>query len=706
MKTAVRWASLGLLGLGIALMFAACAGPSAPVGPPGPQGPAGPQGAAGPPGAAGPAGPAGPAGEPGEAFVPPGPGLKIEITGVELPADGKPVVSLTLTDADGRALSGRPLEGASFAIAQIVVDEATGLSKYQNLLIRKVEGRPYRVGGETRQPALANTTQPFADSGGPWADQGAGSFTYTFSNTLTSEVNPALTTVVGIYAYKDSRASVANDVYAFVPAGGAPTVTREVVTTAACQTCHNPLQAHGGLRRDTALCVTCHTDQNTDPETGNTVDFKVMIHRLHSGTRLPSVQAGTPYMIVGFQQTVFDFSKGTWPQDTRNCTTCHSGGAQSDNFKTAPNTAACTACHDDVNLTTGENHPGGDQPDGKCAACHEPDGQEFDASITGAHVVPIESAQIKGLNLEIVGVEGAVPGGSPAVSFKVTNKAGESIALANMGYLAVTLAGPTSDYVNRWTEIVASTATSNTITAEELGNGVFRYTFTTKLPKDATGTYAVGLEGYVMEKLPGVNDPVRVAGYNPVTYVALDGGQPIARRQVVDREKCNACHNSLALHGTIRQNTEYCVMCHNPMHTDEARRPADAMPPTSVNLRVMVHRIHRGEEANNPLVVYGFGGRPIDFGAVFFPGNLAACQTCHLPNTYGLPLPTSVLPTTVTQAGKVISTTLPVRSVCTACHDSSAASGHIELQTTASGTETCQVCHGVNREFDVYRVHR
>ncbi len=53
-----------------------------------------------------------------------------------------------------------------------------------------------------------------------------------------------------------------------------------------------------------------------------------------------------------------------------------------------------------------------------------------------------------------------------------------------------------------------------------------------------------------------------------------------------------------------------------------------------------------------------------------------------------------------------MSTTLPIRSVCTACHDSAAAGGHIELQTTASGMETCEVCHGAAKEFDVTRVHR
>jgi OmcA/MtrC family decaheme c-type cytochrome len=160
------------------------------------------------------------------------------------------------------------------------------------------------------------------------------------------------------------------------------------------------------------------------------------------------------------------------------------------------------------------------------------------------------------------------------------------------------------------------------------------------------------------------------------------------------------------LHGTIRQNTEYCVLCHNPMATDEDQRPEEAMPPTSINFRVLIHRIHRGAEANDPALVYGFGGSLHDFSHVEFPGNLADCETCHLPNTYGLPLPTGLEATTITQGGNVVSTTLPVRSVCTACHDSTAVSGHAELMTTDSGQETCQVCHGQGAGFDVYEVHR
>src|SRR3990172_4360837 len=180
-----RILALGLLCLGLGLALAACAGPA---------------GEAGPPGAAGPQGEAGPQGPQGQAAVlPPGPGLQVTITGVEFPSDGKPVVSLTITDAAGTPLKREVLEGYGFTVAQVAVDEATQLSKYQNLLLREVQGQPYTPDGETKQPALATATQPFADSGGAWAEADLG-YTYTFTNTLTSEVNPVLTTAVGMSA--------------------------------------------------------------------------------------------------------------------------------------------------------------------------------------------------------------------------------------------------------------------------------------------------------------------------------------------------------------------------------------------------------------------------------------------------------------------------------------------------------------------------
>ena len=86
------------------------------------------------------------------------------------------------------------------------------------------------------------------------------------------------------------------------------------MSTEACNTCHDPLALHGGARRETQLCILCHTEQTSDPDTGNTVDFKVMIHKIHRGADLPSVQSGTPYQIIGFRNSVHDFSDVVIPR--------------------------------------------------------------------------------------------------------------------------------------------------------------------------------------------------------------------------------------------------------------------------------------------------------------------------------------------------------------------------------------------------------
>lgn len=699
----------GLLLTAVALV--ACASEPAEPGPAGPPGPEGPPGPAGPVGPAGPEGSPGPAGSPGQAgpqaasFFTPGPGLNAAITEVDL-SSGKPVVTVLLSDGADFPLTPADLEGYGFTIAQVVQDEETEISRYQSLLVREVEGQPFTVGGETMQPVMSSATQAYADQDGEWAEGEDGTFTYTFASDLSSEVNPDLTTSIGAYLYRDDRASVANDVFTFVPAGGEPILTREVVLTENCNACHEPLAFHGGTRQEVGLCVTCHTDQTIDPETGNGLDFRVMIHKLHRGEFLPSVEAGEPYQIVGFRQTSHDYSTGTWPQDVRNCTTCHSGAADGDNFKTAPQTAACTACHDDVNLITGDNHGGGRKDDSRCNICHEPEGDEFDASVVGSHVIPRYSEQIAGVNIEILSVGNVLAGGSPTITFQVTDNAGNSINPADMDYLAVTIAGPTTDYTTRVTETIFRAPSETPPAVEDIGDGAFSYNLEFAFPEEDAGSYALGMEGYVNETLNDLADPVRVTAFNPVTFVAVDGSDPTPRRQVVDRELCNTCHDDLAIHGGIRKNTEYCVMCHNATASDEEVRPAEEMPPTSINFPVLIHRLHRGEElAQQPTIVYGFNSSEHDFSNLVFPGNLANCQNCHLQGTYGLPLPDGVQPTTVTQDESVVSSVLPSRSVCNACHDTTAAAGHAELQTTASGIETCEVCHGAGSEFDVSTAH-
>jgi len=66
----------------------------------------------------------------------------------------------------------------------------------------------------------------------------------------------------------------------------------------------------------------------------------------------------------------------------------------------------------------------------------------------------------------------------------------------------------------------------------------------------------------------------------------------------------------------------------------------------------------------------------------------------------------ATLPITITQKGAAVSVTPLIAGVCSGCHDDAATKAHAALATTADKTETCEVCHGANRDFAVDKVHK
>ena len=155
--------------------------------------------------------------------------------------------------------------------------------------------------------------------------------------------------------------------------------------------------------------------------------MKVMIHKIHAGPNLPSVQAGKPYIIIGNNQSVNDFSHTTYPQEIMNCQACHDGTASQDiNWLTKPTRATCGSCHDDVNFATGQGHAAGPQPwTIFVQTAIDPEGElEFDASIKGAHTIPRFSRDLPGVNFELLGISNTKPGERPAVTLKITDKQG------------------------------------------------------------------------------------------------------------------------------------------------------------------------------------------------------------------------------------------------------------------------------------------
>ena len=641
------------------------------------------------------------------------PGLKIDVKSITIGSDRKPVVEFFLTDSLDQPLDrlGKTTPGAislSFILAWY--DPAT--RQYTSYTTRTQTTPP-----SSPRPGVS-AVQAGTDANGKFNDLETGHGTYTFATVLPATFDQTKTTTLGIYSTRNLTEQIAKNYYAnveydFRPDGAAVTEKWDKINMAAsCNNCHNPLSAHGGSRRDVKLCALCHQPQTVDPDTGNTVDFNVMIHKIHRGENLPSVKAGIPYQIIGFNQTVFDFSTVVLPQDIRNCQNCHEGtnaGAkptQAMVYLTNPSRAACGSCHDAINWATGEDHPGGAQAnDSACASCHVPDsGQELDASIKGAHTIPEKSKQLKGLSATVVKVTDLAPGKKPAVVFSIKNGDGSAVDGSKLTSFAPIVAGPTSNYAKYIREAAQGKATFDATA------GTTSYTFSAALPTDASGTWTVSADIYrnaTVTHADGKEEvTIREAAFNPILNVAITGALA-PRRTVVTLNQCNQCHDRLALHGGQRLNTQECVICHNPTKGDEDRRPASAGAPESVSFQRLIHRIHTGEELTQDFTIYGFGGSVNNFNEVRFPGDRRDCAKCHASTSYTLPLPTGVA--SVTTLRDYFTPQGPGTASCLGCHDGRDAAAHAYLNTTTFGgtnpAEACATCHGTGKDWDVAKVH-
>jgi len=668
------------------------------------------------------------------------PGLVITINSASINSAGVISMIYTLTDPTGLPLdqAGVTTPGA-ITLAYIAAYIPQGQQQFVAYTTASASGK-----------ALGTITRPDFElpafgSGGTITPLGPGQYKYTFLAQAPANFEAGATTRVAIDGNRDLTSfnlgtSYAGTTFDFVPNGSPVTVTRDVVRTESCNACHDQLAFHGGYAHGTNMCVMCHQPQNADPATGNSLDLKVFIHKLHMGSQLPSVVAGTPYQIIGYMNSVNDFSKVIDPADPRRCEVCHSqtvGAAQATAFMTTPSRAACGACHDNVNFATGANHPGGFQADDtQCTNCHVPQGETpFDASILGAHVVPTDTAAsypqnpdtlLPGINLAISSLNNTNAGQTPTVLFTVRDNSGNSIPLSQVSFIQFTIAGPTTDY--GYTSFGSDTASTPGYVTESAAkatcdsSGTCSYTFTHAIPASATGTYTIAGEARMsVTVLSGTTSQqtVEAGAANPVMNFSVDGSPVAPRRTVVALSNCNHCHVALSLHGGLRNNTEYCVLCHNPSNTDASQRANavvasdKALPPQGINFSLLVHRIHDGVNVvpagGKPYIVVGYMGSHNDFSNVLFPGMspegeatyLQDCALCHA-NGSEQNLPIGLNPVTDPQGW--INPVQPASSACSGCHVSKPEASHFLANTTSLG-EACNVCHGAGAQFAVDAVH-
>jgi OmcA/MtrC family decaheme c-type cytochrome len=615
------------------------------------------------------------------------PGLVMKVLGAAIASDGTVTARVKFTDPQGLPLDreGITTPGAiscSFIIAYIRPD-----GQYWSYTTR-VQTSPI-----TNQSA----EQASADTGGRWAKTADGEYTYTFGKKLPAGFNAAATHSIGIYGSRNLTefelgTNYDDDVYNFVPAGGPVTVVRDLIKTATCNKCHLELGLHGGSRKTMELCNLCHTPQTIDPDTGNTVDMPVMTHKIHMGSRLPSVAGGKPYTIIGFGQAVHDYSHVAFPANAQNCRACHEDGkdvAQPGRWQKLSR-VACGSCHDDIDFSTGKNHAGIVQTsDTGCNRCHPSTmSAEFDLSAEGAHVIPTESKQLAGVNIEILEVTNVKPGAAPTVVFTLKDDSGKPIQASSMSRLRVYLAGPNSDYTTY--------AQEDAIRADGVPeHGHYWWNFTRALPADAKGSWTVAIEGRKDVTLnPGTASAltIRDAAVNKQMAFSVDGSAVQPRRKVVELSKCNACHSNLSFHGGARNTIEQCVICHNPTAV------ANPQPQRSIDLGVMVHKIHRGAALTR-----GYGIANADYSKVGYPGDLRSCVSCHVNGTQQIPETDTRLSVVspfdyITPAGRTTAN-------CLACHDSKSAAAHASTNTDPKLGEACHACHGPTGAASVSKVH-
>jgi OmcA/MtrC family decaheme c-type cytochrome len=729
----------------------------------------GDDGAAGPPGPPGPPGPIAPP-ELADTTA-----LKIDITDVTI--SSPPVVSFRVTNQDGFGFPSLQQGNVAFTFAKLK-PRAVGAGHDWQSYINRTDPGPATVGpGGAAVLPLAQTIQATSEGNGTLENLGGGDYRYTFRNDVTNVTTPMpvawepnLTHRVAMQLSNPLASALGRPINAwkdFVPANPAaqPTASREIAATATCNSCHDVLAIHGGGRGEVQYCVTCHNPGTTDANSGESLDMKVMVHKIHRGRFLPRIGAGAEYAIWGFGGSKHDYSDVDYPyeklvqgnnQRTMACTKCHtaeeprlhSGTVQTNDgnlWKTAGHStvAACGSCHEDVpgigpaganwinnakfNHTTIAANLGAGTLPSMCNTCHD---------VGDTHrLQTYEKASRIAVQFDGNPVLDPVANTLTA-RFRLVDTLNNNATLVHgTTYNAAGLSGPVlygPDLVRTiigWrTDEFRTYDASNNLNSE--GQAI---RFTT-LPAGAVDAL---VDGYYQAVYPlpsarvaemvaaggsgllGIKNGVSIDGVNlrfsdgDVAFAITDA-VPQMRRAAATITECKTCHLSIAFHGGGREgNLQVCATCHNSNFFQTGSPAGRGFPEgyaRNSGLMNMVHAIHANSGHRNParLAAGGATEAQIEAKHVNYPGLIQNCSQCHVPGGNELPLIEAATGISVgVQPGGTLtdaSTHLKATatySACASCHDSNAAKGHMLSMGGADGLGFDGTGTNLNWSFDM-----
>jgi OmcA/MtrC family decaheme c-type cytochrome len=265
-------------------------------------------------------------------------------------------------------------------------------------------------------------------------DAATGTHRYTFPLSAAIPLTATGSYTVSMEGYwqptGQPRSATLSPSLAFAVTDPVAVPRRGIADNDGCNACHRDVNGHGGARKGVQYCIVCHNPNNPNDERAPhvedetiavpTVDFKVMIHKIHAGEDLTE-----PYFLGGVPApgsanpngTQIDFGKVRFPGILSNCANCHAHGtwrlpvvdgvrptrmeyrtciedpaADGDsycspaNFTVSavslvpPETAVCTSCHDRPETFTHATvmtTPTGVE---SCVTCHGP-GSPWDVDL-------------------------------------------------------------------------------------------------------------------------------------------------------------------------------------------------------------------------------------------------------------------------------------------------------------------------------------
>lgn len=346
-----------------------------------------------------------------------------EITAVSIPGN-KPIVSFIVKNAvTGKGVRG--LRTFNLVIAQLKPEANGSPSEWLSYHVASATSRPGTDSGYT---VIDNGDGSYSVSFGKDIKTAGTNFGAVYDATRTHRVMVGLGTTPSVVAQPSGTnlSNFYNEKYLlkdFIPATPtvAPTVVRDITTTAACNECHTKIGVstpHGG-RGDVKYCMMCHTAQRGNGRTNLTSvngvvpardpllsgtsadanyvadgevfgDMVTMTHKIHMGSRLTK---------TGYNYAQVKFNDIHYPKAITNCRQCHKGdnaaqlllAPQANNWKDKPSRKACGACHDNVNFAAGTSSRVG-------ATVHNNTPMTDDSSCLGCHgsdkMRPVEKAHL------------------------------------------------------------------------------------------------------------------------------------------------------------------------------------------------------------------------------------------------------------------------------------------------------------------------